>query len=45
MPGGVPAGSQLSDLVRSLILSDAIRRREASAGETTHKDSGLDFVR
>lgn len=48
MPGGVAAvASHPSGLLRSFILSEAIKRREASAGEraVVVSDSGLDFVR
>lgn len=48
MPGGVAVeASHPSGLLRSFILSEAISRLEASAGErgVVDKDSGLDFVR
>lgn len=50
--GGVPGGvavdaSHPSGLLRSFMLSEAINRFEASAGErgVVDRDSGLDFVR
>lgn len=45
VPGGVAVLSHPSCLLKSFMLSEAMSLLDASAGDKTDNDSGLDFVR